>query len=112
MRSVPGSAPTSSRNGRFGGGATAMSPGPGPFVASSMAAVSRVVQRFHSVVLWVAGTVGVKILDEQRHTAERPVGQWCLRFGARLVEAPMDHRVELRIELLDAGDRVVDELER
>src|SRR5512144_751146 len=43
MRSTPGSAVTSSRNGRAGGGATYGSPGPGPAVASSNAAVSRTV---------------------------------------------------------------------
>ena len=32
IRSVPGSAPTSARNGRSGGGATSGSPGPGPAV--------------------------------------------------------------------------------
>src|SRR5215468_11894983 len=41
MRSRPGSAPTSSRNGRAGGGAQYGSPTSGPDVASSSAALSR-----------------------------------------------------------------------
>ena len=41
MRSLPGSAPTSSVYGREGGGATYGSPGAGPWTASRIAAVSR-----------------------------------------------------------------------
>src|SRR5215813_2852881 len=44
MRNFPGSAPTSSRNGRAGGGAQYGSPTSGPEVASSSAALSRTVR--------------------------------------------------------------------
>ena len=44
MRSLPGFAPTSSRYGAAGGGATYGSPAPGPHVASSSAALSRTVR--------------------------------------------------------------------
>src|SRR5215212_2602959 len=44
MRSRPGSAPISDRNGRAGAGAAYGSPGPAPEVASSRAAVSRTVR--------------------------------------------------------------------
>src|SRR6185295_6014565 len=44
MRRARGAAATSSRNGRAGGGAEYGSPGPGPQVASSSAALSRTVR--------------------------------------------------------------------
>ena len=44
MRSLPGSAPTSSAYGRAGAGAITVSPTPGPLTASSSAAVSRTVR--------------------------------------------------------------------
>ena len=53
-----------------------------------------------------------KVLDHQRHTPERTVGQRGARIFAGPIEARMDHRVELGIQLLDARDRVVDQLQR
>ena len=47
MRSLPGSAPTSSSSGRSNGGATYGSPGSYPEIASSTAAVSRTLRVTH-----------------------------------------------------------------
>ena len=51
------------------------------------------------------------VLQEERHAAER-AGGGCRRVGARLVEARVNHRVQRRVQALDARDRVVDELAR
>ena len=58
-----------------------------------------------ALVARVAGGVAVEVLQHQGHAPERAVGQIAGRFLARLVEASVDHRVELVVELLDAGDR-------
>ena len=68
-------------------------------------AVARVVRRAreHAVV----------VLDHDRDASERTVGKVtrCGR-GAGAIEQRMDHRVQLAVELLDARDRSVDELDR
>ena len=63
-------------------------------------------------MLRVAGAVREEVFDQERHAAERTVGQRSFRFGARLFKARMDDGVDLRIELLDARDRLIDKFER
>ena len=75
-------------------------------------AVAGVAQELHALVERIALDAGEEVLDDQRHAPERSVGQRPARLGARLVEARMDDRVQLAVQLLDARDRVVDELER
>ena len=53
-----------------------------------------------------------EVLEQERHAAERAIGQDPARLLARLVEPRTDHRVELWIERLDTGDRLVDQLLR
>ena len=77
-----------------------------------ISAVARVSQEPHALVMRVAFDAREEVLEEQRHPSERTVGQRAARVGARLVETGMDDRVQLGIELLDARDRVVDQLER
>ena len=57
-----------------------------------------------------AGELGADILQQEGHAAEGTIGQRarCLTPGSR--EELVDHRVELGIELLDPGDRRIDEL--
>jgi hypothetical protein len=52
------------------------------------------------------------VLHQERHAAKRPFGQLAGRLSVGLVEAAMDHRVDLAVVALDARDRRVDELER
>jgi hypothetical protein len=60
----------------------------------------------------ITGSVTVEVLGDDRHAFERTVGKVTACLLARFLEQRMDHRVQLRIELLDASDRIVDELER
>ena len=66
----------------------------------------------------VAGVVrrtlehAVEVLDDDRHTAERSVGKIAGCRGARAFEQRVDDGVELAVQLLDARDRGVDELDR
>ncbi len=56
-----------------------------------------------------------QVLDEERHAAERPLWQWHLALRRLLpgaLEPVADDRVELRVDLLDAGDRRLDQFGR
>ena len=68
--------------------------------------VMRLFQRDVSVADPLPGVVGEEVLDEERHTAERPVGEIrACRDLAGVVE-PADHdRVECRVDSFDALDR-------
>ncbi len=74
--------------------------------------VAGVLQELHSLVVRLTFDLAAEILEQDRHTLERPVGQWAGSFLAGPVEEWMDHRVQLGVELLDAVDRRIDELER
>ncbi len=74
--------------------------------------VLRVTQELHALVVRIALDPGQEVFENQRHAAERSVGQHAGCFGAGLFETRMDHRVQFGVELLDPRDRVVDELER
>ncbi|MNO72246.1 hypothetical protein D3C76_631870 [compost metagenome] len=52
-----------------------------------------------------------QVLEQERHPAERPVRQLAARPRPRLLELPLDHRVDLPVEALDAGDRRIDQLQ-
>ena len=59
----------------------------------------------------IAGGVAEDVLHQERHAAERAVGQLTgSGQRARLVEERHDHRVELAVHALDATDRRVDQL--
>ena len=75
-------------------------------------AVAGVAEELHPLVQRIAFHPAHQILDQQRHAAERTVGERAAGLGACLVEAFVDDGVELAVQLLDARDRVVDELER
>ncbi len=60
----------------------------------------------------ITGDAGEQILHDERHTAKRSLRECAGRLRACLLEARVDHRVQLGVELLDPRDRVVDELER
>src|SRR5262249_42140494 len=53
-----------------------------------------------------------QVLGHERHTAKRAVWETRAGGGACLVEEPLDHRVELRIDAFDAGDGLVHKLAR
>ena len=59
-----------------------------------------------------AGELRAEVLQEERHTAERPVGQLARRLRAGAVEELVDDGVEVRVQLLDARDRITDQLRR
>ena len=59
-----------------------------------------------------AGELRAEVLQEERHAAERPVGQLARRLVPGAVEELVDDRVQLRVELLDARDRLADQLGR
>ncbi len=69
-------------------------------------------QEAHALVHRVARRVGGQVLEQEGHSAEGAVGQVAGRGGARLVEQRRYHRVDLGVEALDAGDRLVDQLGR
>ena len=71
-----------------------------------------VAQHAGTVVHRIADAAGVEVLHEEGHAAERSVGQLAFRVLDRRVEATVDDRVELRVELLDAGDGRFDQLHR
>ena len=52
----------------------------------------------------------VEILHDDRNPAERAVGRTGVGVGAGARVAPVDHRVELRVDRVDARERGVDEL--
>src|SRR5215469_9245723 len=58
------------------------------------------------------GDHAANVLEQDRHTAERAVGQIAGGFLSGQVESRPDHGVQLRIKLLDPGDGGVHELER
>ena len=51
------------------------------------------------------------VLEQERHSAEGPVGKPGPGLFADAFEAAQDHGVELRVEPLDAGDGSVDQLQ-
>ena len=68
-------------------------------------------QESHAAVERVAGRVAHRVLHEERHPAQRAVGQARIPcFGACALEALMDDGVERGIQRFDARDRRVDEL--
>ena len=72
-----------------------------------------VLQHLHTAMERITGRVAHAVLHEERHAPERSgreLGGG--RGGERLVVETMDDRVELRIELLDARDRPLDQLGR
>jgi hypothetical protein len=56
--------------------------------------------------------VAAEVLEEHRHAAEGPVGQVAGRVRPSLLEPVAHDGVEPRPHPLDAGDRVLDELDR
>jgi hypothetical protein len=61
----------------------------------------------------VAGAIPRRqVLQQERYPPERAVRQRTLRFLAGAGEVLVDHGVQPRIQLLDAADRLVDELAR
>ena len=52
----------------------------------------------------------VEVLEQERHAAERTVGQRTVGVGARSFELAVDHGVQRGVDLLDPRDRRVDEL--
>ena len=72
----------------------------------------RVAQRPHALVVRLAGLLAADVLEQERHAAERTVGEWAAGFPPGALELPMDHAVQLRIERLDSRHRGVDELDR
>ena len=82
---------------------------------SSGSVQPQALQQAHAAVERIAGGVAHRVLHEERHAAERAVGRVAARrerFGAGLLEALVDHRVERGVQCLDARDRGVDELGR
>jgi hypothetical protein len=60
----------------------------------------------------IPGRVAHAVLDEERHAAERSGRQGGVgRRRERLVVEAMNDRIELRVELLDARDRALDQLD-
>ena len=59
-----------------------------------------------------ARELAVEVLHDDRHAAERTVGQVALGRGARPLEQRMDHRVHVVVQRFDARDRGVDQLDR
>ena len=64
----------------------------------------------HALVEGIPGGVAGEILQQQRHTAEGPVGQIRLRAGDGLLVQRRDDGVELGVERFDAPDCRLDEL--
>jgi hypothetical protein len=58
----------------------------------------------------LAGERAAQVLEQDRHAAERAVGQVARRLPPRLVEPGADHGVQLGIDLLDPGDGVLGQL--
>src|SRR5436305_1522619 len=102
MRSRPGSAPTSSANGRRGGGAQYASPLCGHVVAEER----RALEGTHALDL------DREILREERDTGERPVRCAVGSGVAGAVEHRSDDGIQDRVQPLDAFDRGLDELLR
>jgi hypothetical protein len=72
-----------------------------------------VLQETHALVVRLAFHRAHDVLEQRRDPAERPVGEVGRRgLVSGAVETRMDDRVQLRIELLDAVDRRVDQLQR
>ena len=72
-----------------------------------------ITEETHAFVHRVAGRVAGQVLEEERHPAEGSVGKRGVGgLRARLVEERVDHRVELGVELFDAADGRVDQLDR
>lgn len=70
-------------------------------------------EQLHAGVVGIPHGFAAQVFEEKRHTAKRTVRELGRsRLGARLFEAGMDDGVQLGIELLDARNRSVDELER
>ena len=53
-----------------------------------------------------------QVLQEERHAAERSVGQRATRLAARALERLVDDGVELGVEALDPRDGSIDQLDR
>ena len=62
-------------------------------------------------VVRVAGHGDAQVLQQERHAPERTVGQRAGRLAPGGLEPLVDHRVDLRVHLLDALDGGVDQLE-
>ena len=75
-------------------------------------AVAGVAQELHALVVRIALDAGHQVLDDERHSSERAVGQRARALRPAFEAGGMDDRVQLRVQLLDARDRVVDELDR
>ena len=71
-----------------------------------------ILQRSHAEVLGVPGEVGHRVLQQERHAAEGPVGHRSVGRRDGAVELTVDDGVQLGVELLDAGDGGFDELTR
>ena len=56
--------------------------------------------------------LAAEVLHEERDTSERSVGEIAACLGPRSLESLVDHRIDRRVETLDAGDRLVDEFGR
>ena len=69
-----------------------------------------VLQEAHPLVQGVAGAEADQVLEHHGDPTEGTVRKPRLHLLARLVEQGVDDGVELGVELLDAGDGVVDEL--
>ena len=75
-------------------------------------AVSDVAQGAHAHRVRLAGLAAAVVLEQERHAAERAVRQGTIGVVACPFVLAMHHDVELRVELLDPFDRLIDELAR
>ncbi len=69
-----------------------------------------VLEHLRAQVVRLAGQRRADVLEQERDAAERTVRQRVARRLSALVEELMDDRVELRVERLDAPDRLLDQL--
>ena len=82
----------------------------GEQVAVVVGDVADLLQQPVPVMERVARRRTVMVLEDRRHTGERGAGGDLGRGDSGLVEEGVDHRVQLGVELLDPGDRGLDEL--
>ena len=66
----------------------------------------------HAHRVGLAGLAASVVLEEEWHASERSIGQGTLGIVASPFVLTVNHDVELWVELLDAFDRLVDELAR
>ena len=72
-----------------------------------------VAQGGHSLAVGLARLLAAGVLQDERHARERLRERICaLRLRAGPIEAPVDHGIQGRGELLDALDGRLDELRR